>query len=205
MTRLLAVLSVVMLLASAALADQPQWAFEGQMPIIYQMGSPLPGSVYSPDGSVLTPEQIKATLHIDAGAPLVVIRDGEVVGTGAIAEFVAKRDPRAQGGRLLFMRPSGLPEGVTTPAEPRGPESMEDASYDLYVLTDKPVEVLAPDPSFQDIPWGVHDYCVKVGRLRFAIVRDYWPRTGGFRGWQVNKLTDTGPVKVHVDYTWQPK
>ena len=205
MTRLLAALFALLLFVSVAAADQPLWAFEAQMPISYQMGAPLPGGAYTAEGAVLDAEQIAATLHVDVGDPVVLIRDGAVVGRGAIGEFVAKRDPRAQRGRLLFLRPTGLPEGVETPAEPRGPESMEDASYDLYILTDKPVEVLAPDPLFQDIPWGVHDYCVKVGRLRFAIVRDYWPRTGGFRGWQVNKLTDTGPVKVHVDYTWQPK
>ena len=36
----------------------------------------------------------------------------------------------------------------------------------VNVLTDKVVEVLAPDPAYTGIEWGVHDYCVRVGRLR---------------------------------------
>jgi len=201
---LLAALLLTLTVPSAR-ADQPWWSFEGVLPSLFQMHKAMPSGAYTADGRVLTPEQIAYSMDIELGDPLVLIRDGEVVGRGTIAEVVAKKNPEALNGRLLFLRPEGLPEGVEVPDEPVGPSALLDAGYDLYVLTDEVVEVLAPDPAFTDITWGVHDYCVRVGRLRFAIIREFWPRTDQYRGWQVVKLVeDQKPVKVHSDNTFQP-
>ncbi|HOX27014.1 MAG TPA: hypothetical protein PLL30_14945 [Candidatus Krumholzibacteria bacterium] len=199
-----AVLGALCLVPAVAVADQPGWAFEGGLPIIFEVHNPVAAALYTVEGTVLTDEQIRAAMDIDRGDPLVLIRDGAVVGAGTIGDIVAQRRSDADHERALFLRPAGLPEGVEAPAFPRGPAALADDGYDLYVLTDQVVEVLAPDPLFTDISWGVHDYCVRVGRLRFAIIRERAPGAEGFRGWHVEKLEDTGPLKVHADYTWRP-
>jgi hypothetical protein len=200
------IVALLLAVVPVVLADQPLWAFEGQLPLIFQVNTTLPESAYSADGAVLSPEQIGSAMDIRLGDPVVLIRAGEVVGRGTIGEVVAQKRDDAKDRRVLFFRAAGLPEGVDVPAAPPGLEVLDDAGYDLYVLTDKPVEVLAPDPAFQDVPWGVHDYCVRVGRLRFAIIREHWRATGGFRGWQVQKLIpDERSLKIHADYTWQPR
>ena len=204
MSRTLAVVLLLLSLAATVHADQPGWAFEGVLPAIFQMRVPVPASVYAGEGHVLTREQIAASMEIELGDPLVLIRDGEVLGEGTVGEVVAKTRQDALDGRLIFLRPAGLPADVEVPVEPAGPSALLDAGYDLYVLTDQPVEVLAPDPRFADVPWGAHDYCVRVGRLRFAVIREYWPRTETCRGWQVVKLAeDEKPYKVHFDNTFQ--
>jgi len=199
-----AVLFALALLPALAAADQPAWSFDGVLPIIFEKFEPVPLAAYSDEGKVLTAAQIRKALEIGPGDPLILIRGGAVVATGAIGEIVAQTRADANQGRALYLRPVGLPDTIAVPAAPRGPAVLADAGYDLYVLTDKPVEVLAPDPLFNDIAWGVNDYCVRVGRLRFAVVREYAPGSKQFRGWQVIKLEDTGPLKVHADYTWQP-
>jgi hypothetical protein len=205
MRRLLAICSLLTFLVPAARADVPGFAFEGLLPLIFQMRQPMPPNAYTVDGTVLTAEQIAHTFAIELGDPLVLIRDGEVVGRGTIGEIVAKKRAEALNGRMIFLRPAGLPDGVDAPAEPVGPAALLDAGYDLYVLTDLPVEVLAPDPAYTDITWGVHDYCVRVGRQRFAVIREFWPRTEEFRGWQVIKFDEAGNWKVTSDNTFQPQ
>ncbi len=205
MPRLLTVLLLLVVIVPAALADQPRWAFEGQLPSIYEVYEPLPPTTYSDEGTVLTQEQISGCMDIDPGDPVVLIRGGEVVGSGTIGEVVAQRDPDVPARRYMYFRAVGLPKGVEIHDPPPGASVLEGADYDLYVLTDKLVEVLAPDPAFTDIPWGTHDFCVRVGRLRFAIIRENWRRTGGHRGWQIVKFEETGNRKIHADYTWQPR
>ncbi len=187
-----------------ARADQPLWSFAGQLPPIFQMGERVPAARYSPEGRVLDADQIARTFTFRTGDPVVLIRDGEVAASATVGEVVAWRHDQADQGRLLFFRPEGLPADVAVPAAPPGPDVLDDASYDLWVFTDQRVEVLAPDPALQDLPWGVHDYCVRVGRLRFGIVREDWPASDRFRGWQVYELDpEARPLKVMVDYTWQ--
>jgi len=210
---LLAPLALALLAGSAAApagaadpaAEQPRWSFAGQLPPIFQVHTPVPPVTYTREGTVLDGEQIADALDIRPGDPVVLIRDAAVVGAATVGEIVAGKHPEASQQRLLFFRPAAAPEGVEVPAAPPGPSVLADASYDLWVFTDRPVEVLAPDPLFQDIPWGVHDYCVRVGRVRYAIIREYWPGTTNFRGWQVREFAGGGEtLKVHVDYEWQP-
>ncbi len=205
MPRFLVVLFLLAILVPSVHADQPKWAFEGQLPTIFHVYEPLPAAIYTDDGAVLTEEQIKGCMDIDPGDPVVLIRDGQVVGSGTIGEMVAQKYDEARDRHAIYFRAAGLPDGVETPATLRGPSVLEDSGYDLYVLTDKAVEILAPDPAYTDIVWGVHDYCVRVGRLRFAVIRENWSPTGGFRGWQIIKFEDTGNLKIHADYTWQPR
>jgi hypothetical protein len=205
MQRLIAVLLLLATLAPTALADQPQWSFEGLMPAWFQKHEPLLPTVYTPEGAVLSPEQIAGCVDVRPGDPVVLIRAGEVVGRGTIGEIVAQRRDDALNRRALFFRAFGLPDSVEVPDAPAGPAVLEGAGYDLYVLTDKPVEVLAPDPAYTDITWGVHDYCVRVGRLRFAVIREFWPRTQLYRGWQIIKFEDPGNLKVFADNTFQPQ
>jgi hypothetical protein len=186
-------------------ADSPTWSFEGLLPMITQVRGQLPSDYYKDAGRVLNAAEIAATVAINMGDRLVMIRDGKVVGEGTVREVVAQRRQDALQNRTLFLRPGDLPEGIDVPDFPRGPEAVEDASYDLFVVTDRPVEVLAPDPKFTDISWGAHDYCVRVGQQRFAIIRERWPVTGGFRGWQVILLRQHDTLKAHTDYTWTPK
>jgi hypothetical protein len=199
-------LALLLLLLSAAgvRADQPQWSFAGQLPSVFERGQRVPAALYTEEGRVLGEEAVGAIFLFRTGDPVVLIRDGAVAAEARVGEVVASRREGAQQDRLLFFRPAGLPEGVTVPAEPPGPQVLQDAGYDLWVFTDQPVTVLAPDPALQDLPFGEHDYCVRVGRLRFGIVRAIWPQSGEFRGWQVYKLPAEGrPVKVMSDYTWQ--
>ena len=67
MPRLLAALLLIAILVPVAVADQPLWAFEGQLPPIFQMGTPLPLTAYSREGTVLTEEQVKYLSSWDQG------------------------------------------------------------------------------------------------------------------------------------------
>ena len=195
---------MTLLPAATARADQPQWSFAGQLPPIFQMGDRIPAALYSPEGRVLDDDQIARTFTFRRGDRVVLIRDAAVVAEATVGEVVAQRHDQADQRRLLYFRPEGVPAGVAVPAVPPGPEVLADADYDLWVFTDQAVEVLAPDPALQDLPWGVHDYCVRVGGLRFGIVREDWPGSDRMRGWQVYKLDpEARPLKVMVDYTWQ--
>lgn len=192
-------------IAAAQDADRPIWAFEGLLPMIAQERGQLPSDYFKDAGRVLTPAEIASTVRFELGDRLVMIRDGKMVGEGKVREVVAQRRNDALQNRTLFLRPGGLPEGTVVPDFPRGPEAVDDVAYDLFVVTDRPVELLAPDPKFTDIAWGVHDYCVRVGQQRFAVIRERWPATGGFRGWQVILLREHDTIKAHTDYTWTPK
>jgi hypothetical protein len=184
----------------------PYWAFEGVLPMMTQMRGLVPIDLYIEQGHVLSPEEIAASLNIELGDALVMVRDGKIVGHGTVAEIVAQRRTDALRNQTLFIRPAGLPEELEIPDFPRGPAAVEDASYDLYIVTDEPVEILPPEPKFLQIPWGAHDYCVQVGEHRYAVIRERWPRTGGFRGWQVVRLhTTTNDIKLHSDHTWTPQ
>ncbi len=211
MPRLLAVMLLIGSLWPASTPaqdplDPPVWAFEGVLPMVVQLRGHVPLDRYREEGQGLSAEEVYASLTFELDDPLVMIRDGELVGTGTVGEIVAMLHPEALQQKLLFLRPAGLPEDLEVPAVPRGPSAVEDDSYDLYIVTDLPVEVLAPDPQFASIPWGQHDYCVRIGRTRYAVIRERWPATGGYRGWQVNELEEGAiPLKVHSDYTWTPQ
>ena len=205
MHRLVTVGLFLLILTSSALATQPLWSFEGLLPPMFQMHRNVPLVQYKEGGNVIDAKFVNRAMDIRSGDPLVMIRDGAVVAHCTVGDVVGELRDDAHGGHALFFRPAGLPEDVVVPEVPRGPEALAGSDYDLYIFTDKPVEVLAPDTRFQDIAWGVHDYCVRVGRLRFAIIREYWPRTKDYRGWQVAKIEETGTVKVHSDNTFQPK
>ncbi len=195
---------LLVMAVAAARADQPQWSFAGQLPSVFERGQRVPAALYAEEGTVLGEEAIGASFLFRTGDPVVLIRDGAVAAEARVGEVIASRREGAKRDRLLYFRPTGLPPEVSIPAEPPGPQILQDAGYDLWVFTDQPVTVLAPDPALLDLPFGEHDYCVRVGRLRFGIVRAIWPRSGEIRGWQVYKLPAEGrPVKVMSDYTWQ--
>lgn len=209
-TLLAIILLIGCALSAVAPAQQPlappYWAFEGVLPTVTQVRGNVPIDLYIEQGHVLSPDEIAASLNIELGDALVMVRDGEIVGQGTVDQVVAQRRTDALKNQILFIRPAGLPEGVEVPSFPRGPEAVEDMSYDLYIVTDEPVEILPPEPKFMHIGWGAHDYCVQVGEHHYAVIRERWPRTGGFRGWQVIRLhTTTNDIKLHSDHTWTPK
>ncbi|MEZ4388117.1 MAG: hypothetical protein R3D98_11175 [Candidatus Krumholzibacteriia bacterium] len=184
---------------------EPMWSFEGVLPMVFEVYDPVPIRLYTDEGHVLSDEEIAASLDLRVGDPAVLIRAGAVVGEGKVSAVVARKHPEARNGRVLYVQVAGLPEGVTFPDEPRGHAALLDADYDLLVITDKPVDVLAPDPLFEEITWGQQDYVVRVGRVRYAVIRENDPRQDGFRGWQVSKLAGTKSTRMTADYTWWPR
>lgn len=201
-TTVLVLLIVSLVSLSAVYADQPGWAFQGVLTSVLELRGMVPAHYFSKEGTVLPEEQVAACFDIRSGDPLVLIRDGAVLAEGTIGDFVARWDERAEHNRLLYVTVDSLPEDVTVPEVPVGAEQFDDAGFDLYVFTDAPVEILAPDPLFMDIAWGVEDYVVRVGRIRFAIIREKNLWGEGFRGWQVNKITEERSSRVMADYVW---
>jgi hypothetical protein len=200
----LVVLLLILVLAATALAEQPRWSFSGQLPAVFQRGQRIPDGHFKLDPVPVDSATAASALTVQGGEPVVLIRAGEVVARGRVGEIFTMRHPDATGGRLVFFRPTDLEPDVPMPVTPPGPAALDDANYDVWVLTEAPVEVLAPDPSLQDIAWGDHDYCVRVGRLRFAIIREKLPTSTHHRGWQVRKLdAEGGSLKVSGDYTWR--
>jgi len=205
MPRLVVVALILACLAPLAQADQPLFSFDGILPIIFQMHQPFPGHGYGDEARSLTDQEIMDSLDIRKGDKCVLIRGGAVVGQCTIGDIMVKNFEDAKNGHAMYMIPAGLPEGVAVPEGPRGPDALLDVGYDLFIITESVVEVLAPDPAFQDVSWGEQDFVVRIGRLRFSILREKWHDGNGYRGWHVEKFKETGAVKVHADYTWQPK
>lgn len=190
-------------LASGSLAqDQPMWLFEGVLPMVYEIYGQVPADLYTEAGTVLDAEQVSASLDLRVGDPAVLIRGGEVVGEGRVSEIVASLHPESRNGRVLHVRLEGLPEGVSFPELPAGHAPLAAGDYDLVVITDKPLEVLAVDPLFENISWGQQDYVVRVGQVRYAVIRENAPRADGFRGWQVSTVAGTKSTRRTADYTW---
>ena len=197
-------LAALLAIATVAPARQPEFSFGGQLPSMFQMHQRPHVSLFTPEGTELDSTQIAAIFDIELGDPVVLVRGGEVVARAKVGAIIAREDPRALDGRLLYFRPVDVTPEVPIPERPTA-DVLVDDGYDLWIFTEMPVEVLAPDPRLQGYSWGVHDYCVRVGRLRFGIIRERQPGGGdGFRGWQVQKFVDDGTMrKVTADYTWQ--
>lgn len=190
-------------LATGALAQvEPMWLFQGVLPMVYELHGQVPVDLYTEEGTSLDREQISSSLEIRVGDPAVLIRNGAIVGQGRVSDVVAELHPESRSGRVLYVRLDSLPEGVTFPQAPVGHPPLASGEYDLLVITDKPVEVLAVDPLFENIVWGQQDYVVRVGQARYAVIRENAPRAEGFRGWQVSKIAGTNSTRQTADYTW---
>lgn len=190
-------------LATGALAQVDTfWLFQGVVPMVYEVHGRVPTNLYTEEGTVLDSEQISSSLELRVGDPAVLIRNGAIVGQGRVSEVVAALHPESRSGRVLYVRLEGLPEGVTFPRTPAGHAPLAAGEYDLLVITDKPVDVLAVDPLFENIVWGQQDYVVRVGQQRFAVIRENAPRAEGFRGWQVSSIAGTKSTRRTADYTW---
>lgn len=198
----LLILSTLALATGALAQDHPMWLFEGVLPMVYETYGQVPANLYTEGGTVLDAEQVSASLDLRVGDPAVLIRGGEVVGKGTVSEVVASLHPESRNGRVLHVRLDGLPEGVAFPELPAGHAPLAAGDYDLVVITDKPLEVLAVDPLFENISWGQQDYVVRVGQLRYAVIRENAPRADGFRGWQVSHIAGTKSTRRTADYTW---
>jgi len=196
-------LVVTAVMAQAQETDEPLWSFEGVLPMSFEIHDPVPPSSYTVEGHVFTTEQIQASMDLRIGDSVVLIRAGEVVGKAKVGSIVGRIMDSARSRRVLHMTLADLTEGLTVSELPRGAEVLASGEYDLMVITNKPVEVLAPDPSFQDITWGTQDYVVRVGRKRYAIMRENSPRGDGYRGWQVSRINTEGNTnRMTADYTW---
>lgn len=201
--RVIPLLALACLLALAARAqEEPAWSFQGVLPMIFEVYDQVPLRLYTEEGHVLSDEEISAALDLRVGDPVVLIRDRAVVGSARLAAVVAAKHGEAQNKRVLYVRLEGLPEGISLPDPPEGYEPMASGEYDLLVFTDKPVEVLAVDPLFEDIAWGQQDFVVRVGHTRYAVIRENDPRQSGFRGWQVSRIAGTKSARMMADYTW---
>jgi len=198
---LLTLLTLALATGASAQAE-PMWLFQGVLPMVYEIHGQVPADLYTEEGTVLDSEQIASSLGLRVGDPAVLIRNGEIVGQGKVSEVVAARHPESRSGRVLHVRLEGLPEGVTFPRTPAGHAPLAAGEYDLLVITDKPVDVLAVDPLFENIVWGQQDYVVRVGQARYAVIRENAPRAEGFRGWQVSKIAGTNSTRRTADYTW---
>jgi hypothetical protein len=188
--------------APAADALEPFFLFEGVIPTAYQTLGPIDPGLYTEDGRPLTREELQGVLDLRKGDRVVLVRGGEIVGEGALAEVVAEKRDDAFQGRVLYATVTGLAEGVAAPGRPDGATAFADRSYDLLVVTDLPVEVLAREPEFEAMRWGVHDYVVRVGRMRYAVSRENAPRADGFRGWQIMRIGEERNARMTADYTW---
>ncbi|MBD3222496.1 hypothetical protein GF314_14770 [bacterium] len=188
--------------APAADALEPFFLFEGVIPMAYQTLGPVDPGLFTEDGRPLTGEELQEVVDLREGDRVVLIRGGEVVGEGALARVVAEKRDDASRGRVLYATLTSLPEGVAAPGRPDGAAAFADRGYDLLVVTDLPVEVLARDPELEAMRWGVHDYVVRVGRVRYAVSRENDPRRDGFRGWQIMRLGEDRNARMSADYTW---
>lgn len=189
--------------AQAQGLSEPLWSFEGVLPMSFEIHDPVPPSLYTAEGHELTAEQIELAMDLRVGDNVVVIRNGEIAGQAKVGAIVGRLMDEARNQRVLHMMLTDLSEGLTMPELPRGFEVLSSGDYDLMVITDKPVDVLAPDTKFADITWGTQDYVVRVGRKRYAILRENAPRSDGYRGWQVSRINEEGNAnRMTADYTW---
>jgi hypothetical protein len=189
-------------LATASAQSDPTFAFEGVLPMVYELYDPVPPELFTPEGHVMNDEEISASFDVRRGDPVTIIRGGEIVGEGEVVGVVALKRADARDDEVVHLQITGLPEGVTLPPPPPGRDVLEDENYTLVVVTDKPVEVLAPDPVFQGHRFMTQDYVVRVGRTRYAVLREADPRGDGHRGWSVNRLRSDGTTRLMADYTW---
>lgn len=201
MRRILLIVSLL-LMVTTAVAQDPFFLFEGVVPMAYQTLQAVPPALYVPEGHALTPTELQNVLDLRHGDRAVLIRDGAIVAEATIGAVVAQKRDDAHQDRVLYVRLEGLPEEVTMSTEPRGLAALTDAAYDLIVVTDKPVEVLAREPRFEGLRWGTHDYVVRAGRIRYAISRENDFRADGFRGWQVSRIEEERTARLTADYTW---